>query len=55
MKDSIFVAHNANFDYNFLNHSFERFGLGCIGNQKLSALLTWQKGLYLAKNMDWNT
>jgi len=38
MKDSIFVAHNANFDYNFLNHSFERFGLGSIGNQKLCTI-----------------
>jgi len=38
MKDAIFVAHNANFDYNFLNHSFERFGLGSIGNQKLCTI-----------------
>jgi len=36
--DSVFVAHNANFDYGFLNHSFERFGLGTIGNQVLCSI-----------------
>jgi DNA polymerase-3 subunit epsilon len=36
--DSIFVAHNANFDYGFLNHSFDRFGLGTIGNQVLCSI-----------------
>ena len=38
MQDAIFVAHNANFDYGFLNHSFERFGLGTIGNPKLCSI-----------------
>jgi len=38
MKDAIFVAHNANFDYSFLNASFERFGLGNIGNPKLCTI-----------------
>jgi DNA polymerase-3 subunit epsilon len=38
MDDAIFVAHNANFDYGFLNHSFDRFGLGSIGNQKLCSI-----------------
>jgi len=38
MEDSIFVAHNANFDYGFLNASFERFGLGNIGNPKLCTI-----------------
>jgi len=38
MQDAIFVAHNANFDYNFLNHSFDRFGLGTIGNPKLCSI-----------------
>ncbi len=38
MEDAIFVAHNANFDYGFLNHSFDRFGLGSIGNQKLCSI-----------------
>lgn len=38
MEDAIFVAHNADFDYGFLNHSFERVGLGSIGNQKLCSI-----------------
>jgi len=38
MGSAIFVAHNANFDYSFLNASFERFGLGGIGNPKLCTI-----------------
>lgn len=38
MQDAIFVAHNATFDHTFLNASFERFGLGNIGNQKLCTI-----------------
>ncbi|MCK4440903.1 MAG: 3'-5' exonuclease [Sulfurovaceae bacterium] len=38
MQDAVFVAHNANFDYNFLNRSFERFGLGTIGNPKMCSI-----------------
>ena len=38
LDDAVFVAHNANFDYGFLNHSFDRFGLGTIGNQKLCSI-----------------
>jgi DNA polymerase-3 subunit epsilon len=38
MKDAVFVAHNADFDYTFLNASFERFGLGNIGNPKLCTI-----------------
>ncbi len=38
MEDAIFVAHNANFDYSFLNASFDRFGLGGIGNPKLCSI-----------------
>jgi DNA polymerase-3 subunit epsilon len=38
LDDAVFVAHNANFDYGFLNHSFDRFGLGSIGNQKLCSI-----------------
>ena len=38
MGDAIFVAHNANFDHGFLNASFERFGLGNIGNPKLCTI-----------------
>ncbi len=38
MEDAIFVAHNANFDYGFLSASFNRFGLGDIGNPKLCTI-----------------
>jgi len=38
MQDAVFVAHNVKFDYEFLNHSFDRFGLGNIGNQKLCSI-----------------
>ena len=38
MKDAVFVAHNVNFDYNFLNASFDRFGLGGIGNPRLCTI-----------------
>ena len=38
MDDAVFTAHNANFDYNFLNASFQRFGLGQIGNPVLCTI-----------------
>ncbi len=38
MGDAVFVAHNANFDYSFLTASFERFGLGSIGNPTLCTI-----------------
>lgn len=38
MEDAIFVAHNAAFDYGFLNASFERSGLGNIGNPTLCTI-----------------
>jgi len=38
MEDAIFVAHNVAFDYGFLNASFERFGLGNIGNPRLCTI-----------------
>ncbi len=38
MGNAIFVAHNANFDYGFLNYSFEHCGLGTIGNPKLCSI-----------------
>ncbi len=38
MGDAVFVAHNADFDYSFLTASFDRFGLGAIGNPKLCTI-----------------
>lgn len=38
MGDAIFVAHNASFDHSFLNASFDRFGLGHIGNPTLCTI-----------------
>jgi len=38
MGDAVFVAHNADFDHSFLTASFERFGLGAIGNPKLCTI-----------------
>ncbi len=38
MGDAVFVAHNVDFDYSFLNASFDRFGLGGIGNPKLCTI-----------------
>lgn len=38
MGDAIFVAHNAEFDFGFLNASFDRFGLGHIGNLTLCTI-----------------
>jgi len=38
LGDAIFVAHNVGFDYTFLNASFKRFGLGCIGNMNICTI-----------------
>jgi len=38
LGDSVFVAHNVNFDYKFLSKSFKRFGLGEIANRKLCTI-----------------
>jgi len=38
MEDAVFVAHNVNFDHGFLDASFDRFGLGGIGNPKLCTI-----------------
>ncbi|MCF6201692.1 MAG: 3'-5' exonuclease [Hydrogenimonas sp.] len=38
LGDAIFVAHNATFDYNFVSSSFERFGLGVLGNRRLCTI-----------------
>ncbi len=38
LDDAVFVAHNVNFDFNFLTASFERFGLGSIGNPRMCTI-----------------
>jgi DNA polymerase-3 subunit epsilon len=38
LDDAVFVAHNVKFDYNFLTASFERFGLGSIGNPSMCTI-----------------
>jgi len=38
LDDTIFVAHNVQFDHTFLSASFERFGLGSIGNPRLCTI-----------------
>jgi len=38
MGDAVFTAHNAGFDHTFLNASFQRFGLGPIGNPVLCTI-----------------
>jgi len=38
MGSAVFTAHNASFDYGFLDASFNRFGLGHIGNPVLCTI-----------------
>jgi DNA polymerase-3 subunit epsilon len=38
LDDAVFVAHNVQFDATFLNASFERFGLGSIGNPRMCTI-----------------
>jgi len=38
LDDAIFVAHNVEFDFNFLNSSFKNLGLGSIGNFKMCSI-----------------
>jgi len=38
LDNAIFVAHNVDFDFNFLNDSFENLGLGPIGNFKMCSI-----------------
>jgi len=45
LSDSIFVAHAADFDYNFLAHQFKKEGLGEILNRFLCTLTLSQKTL----------
>jgi DNA polymerase-3 subunit epsilon len=38
LDNAIFVAHNVDFDFNFLNSSFKNLGLGSIGNFKMCSI-----------------
>lgn len=38
LKDSIFVAHNVQFDYNFISNSLEKCGFGVLLNQYLCTI-----------------
>lgn len=38
LKDDIFVAHNAKFDYTFISNSLHKMGLGVLLNQKLCTI-----------------
>ncbi|MBX7490254.1 3'-5' exonuclease [Helicobacter turcicus] len=45
LGDSIFVAHNVDFDYNFLSQSLERCGFGYLYNPRLCTLKLAQSTL----------
>jgi DNA polymerase-3 subunit epsilon len=38
LKDAVFVAHNVNFDYNFISHSLEVSGFGPLLNRKICTI-----------------
>lgn len=38
LSDDIFVAHDVNFDYNFINDSFEKYNLGKMLNRNLCTI-----------------
>ncbi len=38
LKDSVFVAHNVNFDFNFISNSLDRLGYGKLLNRKLCTI-----------------
>lgn len=45
LGDSIFVAHNVDFDYNFLSYSLYRYGFGYLYNTRLCTIKLAQKTL----------
>ncbi|NPA51214.1 MAG: 3'-5' exonuclease [Epsilonproteobacteria bacterium] len=49
LEDNIFVAHNVAFDYQFLNESFKRFGLGEIANPLLCTMDLAKKSIKAQK------
>ena len=38
LSDAVFVAHNVNFDYNFISHSMEKAGFGPLLNRKICSI-----------------
>ncbi len=38
LKDAVFVAHNVNFDYNFISYSMEEAGFGPLLNRKICTI-----------------
>lgn len=38
LKDAVFIAHNVNFDYNFISASMEQAGFGPLLNRKLCSI-----------------
>lgn len=38
LKDAVFIAHNVNFDYNFINDSFKKFDMGILLNSKICTI-----------------
>lgn len=45
LGDCIFVAHNVDFDYHFLSHSFHHYGFGYLYNTKLCTIKLAKKTL----------
>lgn len=38
LKDSVFIAHNVNFDYNFISKSLQKFDMGMLLNRKICTI-----------------
>ncbi|MRI58093.1 MAG: DNA polymerase III subunit epsilon [Epsilonproteobacteria bacterium] len=38
LGDAVFVAHNVNFDYNFISSKLEQLGLGRLANRKICSI-----------------
>ncbi len=63
LGDSVFVAHNVGFDYNFISHKLEQLGYGTLANRKLCSIELARKTIeseryglaYLNENLGINT
>ena len=63
LGDSVFVAHNVNFDYNFISNKLEQLGFGKLANRKLCSIDLAKKTIaserygleYLNENLGINT